>query len=211
MRKLAWIGALAAALAWTGVRAEDPQKKEADAQQDVNKAKADANKDVSKAQADANKDVAKAHADAQKKVGEAEKDAQKKEADARNDAAKESAHASAKADDRKHPTFGDKDNFEVKGRIASVSSSSITVTRDNLPAARLHVDPNTKIELDGDRVSAAALKPGEDVNASFNLQNDRPMAIEIKAKKSDHAPRSTTDRNATDRNLADPHAGTTGR
>jgi regulator of protease activity HflC (stomatin/prohibitin superfamily) len=180
MRKLAWIGALAAALAWTGVRAEDAQKKAADAQQDVNKAKAEAKEDVSNAQAEANKDVSKAQADAQKKVGEAEKDAQQKAADARSDAAKHDPTA------KSHATFAGKDNFEMKGKIASVSSSSITVSRDDLPAAKLNLDPNTKVELDGDRVSTTALKPGQDVKASFNLLNDKPMAVEIKAKKSDH-------------------------
>jgi hypothetical protein len=204
MRKLAWIGALAAALAWTGARAEDPQKKQADAQQGVSNAKAEAQQEVSKAKADANKDVSKAQADAQKKVGAAEKKAEDKQADARSDAAKHERSG-------KHPIFGSKDNFQVKGRIASVSSGSITVRRENLPAAKLNVDPNTKIELDGDRVSTSALKPGEDVKASFNLQDDRPIAVEIKAKKSGASTHGTSDRGARDRNLADPNAGTTSK
>jgi hypothetical protein len=203
MRKLAWIGALAAALAWTGARAEDPQKKQADAQQDVSEAKAKAQQDVSKAKADANEDVSKAQADAQRKVGNAERKAEDKQADARSDAAKRGGRSSAR-----HPTFGSKDNFEVKGKIASVSSGSITVRRQDLPEAKLNLDPNTKIELDGDHVSASALKPGEDVRASFNLQNDRPIAVEIKAKRSGASTHGASDRGARDRNLADPNAGT---
>ncbi len=197
MRKLAWLGALAAALAWTGARAEDPQQKQADAQHDVNKAKAEAQQDVSKARADANKDVSQAQSDAQKKVSNAEKKAQDKQADARSDAAKHGARSSDE-----HPMFGSKDNFEVKGRIASVSSGSITVHRDNLPAAKLDLDKHTKIELDGNRVSASALKPGEDVQASFNLANDKPMAVEIKAKRTGGTAKPGT----ADRNIADPNA-----
>lgn len=198
MRKLAMAGALAAALAWTGARAEDAQKKQAEANQEVSKAKADANQEVSKAKADANQDVSKAQAEAQKNVAEAQKDAQKKEADARQDASKESAHAQGAMGSDKHPVFT-KDNFEMKGKVASASSSSITLHREGLPDAKLDVDRNTKIELDGNHVSAGQLQPGQDVKASFNLQNDKPMAVEIKAKKgaSGSAPKSSTERSTT--------------
>ena len=180
-------GALAATLAWTGARAEDAQKKQAEANQEVSKAKAQAHEDVSKAQADAQKDVSKAEADAQKK-----------EAEARQDASKESAHAQGAMGSDKHPVFT-KDNFEVKGKVASASSSSITLHRDGLPDAKLDVDRNTKIELDGNHVSAGQLQPGQDVKASFNLKDDKPMAVEIKAKKgaSGTAPKSSTERSTT--------------
>jgi colicin import membrane protein len=183
MRKLAMASALAAALAWTGARAEDAQKKQAEANQEVSKAKAQAHEDVSKAQADAQKDVAKAQADAQKK-----------EADARQDASKESAHAQGAMGSDKHPVFT-KDNFEMKGKVASASSSSITLHREGLPDAKLDVDRNTKIELDGNHVSAGQLQPGQDVKASFNLKDDKPMAVEIKAKKG--AAKSSTERSTT--------------
>ncbi len=174
MRKTAIAGALACALVYGHARAEDPQKKQAEAQQEVGKAKAQASEDVSKAQADA-----------QKKVSEAKKDAQSKEADARQDAAKESSSS-------KHPVFS-KGNFDVKGKVANATASSVTLHREGLPDAKLDIDRNTKIEVDGNRVSAGQLKPGQDVHASFNLENDKPMAVEIKAKKAGGAS-SPTDR-----------------
>ena len=76
-----------------------------------------------------------------------------------------------------------KDNWDIKGTVQSASATSIIIRREDLPAAKLNIDKNTKIELDGNKVSAAQLKPGEDVKASFNLQNDKPMAVEIKADK----------------------------
>jgi hypothetical protein len=87
--------------------------------------------------------------------------------------------------DRKHPTFDGKDNFKVEGKISQASAGSLTVTREEMPPAKLMVDRNTQIELDGEKVSAAQLKPGQEVKAEFNLQDDKPMAIEIKAEKAD--------------------------
>jgi flagellar biosynthesis component FlhA len=176
MRKLAIVGALAAALAWSA-RANDPEKTQADAQNDMNKAHAEGQQEVSKAKANAQKDVSKAEADAQKKEADARKDAEKKTSDAQYD-------RSARSDKGwKHPVFGDKDNFDVKGRIQSVNARSITIQRDNLPPAKLDLDRNTRIELNGDRVSATQLRAGEDVKASFNLRNDKPLAVEIKADR----------------------------
>jgi hypothetical protein len=37
------------------------------------------------------------------------------------------------------------------------------------------------VELDGNVARLGALRPGQDVKASFNLKGDKPMAIEIKA------------------------------
>lgn len=199
MRKLALAGLLAAALggsAW----ADDAQEKRAEAEADLQKEKAEASKDVQKAQAEAQKDTAKAQAKANEKVGEAEKDAQEK----RHEAAQEGTAAGGMRDDvrrtneagdnardvnqrtgmmgDKHPVFT-KDNWDIKGKVQSASSNSITVMREDLPAAKLNVDGNTKVELDGHKVSAAQLQPGQEVKASFNLQNDKPMAVEIKAEK----------------------------
>jgi hypothetical protein len=88
-------------------------------------------------------------------------------------------------DEKKHPLFDGKHNFDVDGKVQSASKDSITISREDLPPATLHVATGTKVELDGKAVSAEQLKPGEDVKASFNLNKDKAEAVEIKAKRSD--------------------------
>lgn len=85
--------------------------------------------------------------------------------------------------EKKHPLFEGKNNFDVDGKIQKVSKNSITIQRDELPAAELTVSRNTKIELDGDQASMAQLRQGQDVKASFNLNKDKAEAVEIKAEK----------------------------
>lgn len=97
----------------------------------------------------------------------------------------DSPRTAAAGQEKKHPLFDGKDNFEVEGKVQKVSKNSITVTREDLPAATLTLSRHTKIELDGDQVSASRLKPGQDVKASFNLRGDKAEAVEIKAEKMD--------------------------
>jgi hypothetical protein len=87
--------------------------------------------------------------------------------------------------EKKHPLFEGKNNFDIEGKIQKASAQSITISREELPAAELKVSGNTKIELDGEQVSAQMLKPGQDVKASFNLNKDKAEAVEIKAEKTD--------------------------
>jgi hypothetical protein len=193
MRKLAMLGVLGAALAWNA-RADDTQEKKQEAKQEVQKAQAEAQKETQEAKADAQKEVGEAQAKASEKVGEARQDAAEKEREAAQEGtatggmgstnAADPSRAAAGDMDRKHPVFT-KDNWDVEGTVQSASRNSITVRREELPAVKLNVDHNTKIELDGQKVSAQMLKPGQEVKASFNLQNDKPMAVEIKAEKKD--------------------------
>ncbi|BDG05352.1 hypothetical protein [Anaeromyxobacter oryzae] len=76
-----------------------------------------------------------------------------------------------------------KDSFDIDGKVSKVSSSRLTVARKDAPAATLHVDHTTKVEVDGKQAHLSELKPGQDVKASFNLKGDKPTAIEIKAEK----------------------------
>jgi hypothetical protein len=99
----------------------------------------------------------------------------------------ETRSSRANADSRKQGPFADADNFEVKGKLHKMSKSSITIRRDEdkLPPAKLNVDRQTRIEVDGEQATWAQLKQGADVKASFNLRDDKPMAVEIKAEKTD--------------------------
>jgi hypothetical protein len=82
--------------------------------------------------------------------------------------------------------FFTSNNFDVEGRISKVSKDKITITReDNLPAAELAIASNTRLEVDGETASAAQLREGQEVKASFNLRGETPVAISIEAEKLD--------------------------
>jgi hypothetical protein len=87
--------------------------------------------------------------------------------------------------EKKHPLFDGKHNFDVDGKVQKVSNDSITISREDLPPATLSVSHGTRVQLDGNDVSIERLQPGEDVKASFNLNKEKPEAVEIKAKRSD--------------------------
>jgi hypothetical protein len=91
--------------------------------------------------------------------------------------------AQARAEDKKHPLFEGQDNFDVDGKVQEASKDKITIQREGLPAATLHVSKDTKIELGGQKASTQQLQRGQDVKASFNLRGDRAEAVEIKADK----------------------------
>jgi len=95
----------------------------------------------------------------------------------------QSSQAQNQREEKKHPLFEGKKNFDVDGKVTQASADRITIERDDLPAATLHVSPNTKIELDGKQVSAQELTRGQDVKASFNLQGEKAEAVEIKAQR----------------------------
>ncbi len=78
--------------------------------------------------------------------------------------------------------FEGKSNFDVEGKISKVSRDSVTLTREGLPAATLKVSKQTRIEVDGNTATIKQLKQGQDVKASFNLEGDKPLAVEIKAE-----------------------------
>ncbi len=81
--------------------------------------------------------------------------------------------------------FEGKKNFDVDGKITHVSKDSITISRKDRPPATLGIARGAKVQLDGNDSSVAQLKQGQDVKASFNLNKDKPEAIEIKAKRTD--------------------------
>lgn len=78
-------------------------------------------------------------------------------------------------------------NYDIEGRISSVSGDSVTITREDagLPAAELSIASNTKIELDGNTASAQQLREGQQVRAKFNLQREQPVALELSAERQD--------------------------
>jgi len=122
--------------------------------------------------------------DEAKKAGAAVSDQASKTGEDLKEAGQRAAGSPATSVDAK--VFDGKHNFDVDGKIKKVSKSSITIARtDGLPPATLGVAKGAKVQLDGNDVSMSALKPGEDVKASFNLDGSQPAAVEIKAKRAD--------------------------
>lgn len=74
-------------------------------------------------------------------------------------------------------------NYDVEGRISKVSKDKITIQRDELPAVELSIASNTKLQVDGEAASAAQLREGQEVKASFNLRGETPVAISLEAEK----------------------------
>jgi hypothetical protein len=78
--------------------------------------------------------------------------------------------------------------YEMKGRVQAVGGGvlgigrSITIAREDAPAAVLHVADETRVELDGRVAKLGDLRPGDEVRAVFDFQEDRPVALEIEAK-----------------------------
>lgn len=163
MRKLMMAGALAvAALVARDVRADEAAKERREAW-----------------------DATKAEAKQESREAQAEVKQESREARDRMNERSAQMQGGAQAGEKRHPVFDGKDNFEVKGKIQKVSMSSITVARDELPAATLSVSKGTKIQLDGENASMKQLRAGQEVKASFNLQGSKAEAVEIEAQKAE--------------------------
>ncbi len=101
------------------------------------------------------------------------------------------AATTATGTEKRHALFEGQTNFDVEGKISKVSKSSITLKREGLPTATLMVSKDTKVQLEGEQTSIGQLKQGQDVKASFNLQGNKPMAVEINASNPSEMQRET--------------------
>jgi hypothetical protein len=163
MRKLVLTGVLAAAALFAqGARAADDAAKERQEAREEAKEAAQATQEQAKEQAREQREKMKDQGTGSAEAGQRQ--------------------AAAKPEKR-HPMFDGKENFSVEGKIQKVSKNSITLQREELPPATLTISQHTKVELDGEQVSAQQLKQGQDVKASFNLRGDKPEAVEINAQK----------------------------
>ncbi len=80
--------------------------------------------------------------------------------------------------------------YEMKGRVQSVGAGllglgghSVTIARDDAPAAVLHVADATRISFEGRASKLSDLRPGDDVRAVFDFDKDAPVAIQIDASR----------------------------
>jgi hypothetical protein len=174
MRKLGMAGVMAAAALFAqAARADDAAKERREA--------ADATS------AEMKQEGREMKAEAQQQGTEAQREMQEQQRETQREMAERrgEARTAAAQGEKKHPLFEGKNNFNVEGKIQKVSKNSITLQREDLPAATLSVSKDTKIELDGEQASMKQLKQGQDVKASFNLKGEKPEAVEINAEKLD--------------------------
>ncbi|HYG68186.1 MAG TPA: hypothetical protein VD838_11020 [Anaeromyxobacteraceae bacterium] len=178
MNKTIVLAGLIALATAQGVRAEDPQQTQREASEDVSEARKDAQQKTSEARQDAAKETREAQQD----VREAERQAAQETREAKREA--QGSQASAQGEQKKH-AFEGQQNFDVEGKVQKVSGRSLTIARQELPPVTLQLERYTAIEVDGEKAARTQLRQGQDVQASFNLRGDKPIALEVKAKKSD--------------------------
>lgn len=182
MRKLGMLGVMAAALLASTAWADDASKERKEAydatRSEVKQEGREAQGEMKQAGREAKAETQQAGSEAQREMQKQQHDTQREMAERRGE-----ARTAAAQGEKKHPLFDGKNNFDVEGRIQKISKNSITVQREDLPAATLNVSKDTKIELDGEQASMKQLKQGQEVKASFNLKGDKPEAVEIKAEK----------------------------
>jgi hypothetical protein len=79
--------------------------------------------------------------------------------------------------------------YEMKGTVKSVGEGllgigeSLTIRREDAPAATLSVADRTHVTLDDRTARLADLREGDEVRAVFDFDGSTPVAIEIQAKK----------------------------
>lgn len=73
--------------------------------------------------------------------------------------------------------------FNVKGVVTKASGGDITLSRqtDKLPDVKLDVRDQTKVMLDGKKVALGDIPEGAQVRASFQLDGDDAVALDVNA------------------------------
>jgi vacuolar-type H+-ATPase subunit H len=188
MKRMIVLTGLIALAGAQGVRADDAQQAREEASQEVREARQDAAKKTSEARKDAAEQTSEARQDAAKETREAQQDVKETQQEASQQVRdtqrdeNRQASTSARGEQKKH-AFEGKENFDVDGKVQRISGRNITIAREELPAVTLRIERYTAIELDGEKAARTQLKPGQDVQASFNLNGDKAVALELKAKK----------------------------
>lgn len=144
---------------------------------------AEARKKAAEESREAQQDVAETREEGSREVREAQREAaeEQREATGEKREAAEEQRAAAPGTQRRSMFEGQK-NFDLDGKVQSVSDRSITIAREDLPPVTLEIERYTAIELDGEKAAHSQLRQGQDVEASFNLEGDKPVAVELKAE-----------------------------
>jgi Cu/Ag efflux protein CusF len=143
---------------------------------------AEAQRDVAREQQEAGREVAETRQGAQEDVGEAQREVteeqrelaqtEQEQATGQDEATGGSGMATAKTE-------------EVKGTIQSASASNITiiVPDKNNQAMRFQANQQVQVTKDDKPVALSDLKPGDEVRASYQMQNGQMVLRSIEVEK----------------------------
>ena len=84
-------------------------------------------------------------------------------------------------DSAKDGTFKKDKAFSMTGTLKGQAFDGITLARQGLPDADLDVRKETAVMLDGKKVDLKAIPEGAQVRASFQLEGEEIVAVELKA------------------------------
>ena len=84
-------------------------------------------------------------------------------------------------DTAKEGTFKKDKAFSMTGTLKGQAFDGITLARQGLPDADLDVRKETAVMLDGKKVDLKAIPEGAQVRASFQLEGEEIVAVELKA------------------------------
>jgi len=84
-------------------------------------------------------------------------------------------------DSAKDGTFKKDKAFTMSGTLAGQAFDGITLAREGLPNADLDVRKETVVMLDGKKVDLKSIPEGAQVRASFQLEGEEIVAVELKA------------------------------
>lgn len=162
--------------------------------QDRNKEIQEQREDVAEAQ----REAAEASAEADREALDTRQEAQGEVAEER----RELAEAQAEKAEEEHKAMGDDTAMggsgtanvqteEVKGTIQSASASSITlmVPDKNNQMMRFQANPQTQVMKDDKPVALSDLKPGDEVRASYQMDQAGKMvlrSIDVKKESAQH-------------------------
>jgi hypothetical protein len=120
----------------------------------------------------------------------------KAQQDTADRAQQDSAGATAKTGD----AAGHSDDQTVTGTVAKFAKKSISIKAQGGEATTLKIVPETVVTMNGKAAKPSQIKPGQQVQASYNEQNGEQVAVKIelsgkasgsKAMKGRHAPSGT--------------------
>lgn len=89
------------------------------------------------------------------------------------------------------PPVTSREPYVMKGTVQSVGEGvlglgmgrAVTISRQGAPPAVLNVEDGTRVTVDGRAASVSELRPGDEVRATFDLDGDDPVAIEIEVEE----------------------------
>ncbi|MEW5853962.1 MAG: hypothetical protein AB2A00_34630 [Myxococcota bacterium] len=70
----------------------------------------------------------------------------------------------------------------ITGRVAEIRKDEVIVSRPGQPPLRLHVNPETTVNINGQRKSTNDLRNNMEVTVTYKMVNDQPVAIRFEHK-----------------------------